>query len=214
MGRKETPAPDKAATRSRIVDTAETLFRGVGYAKTTVADIARALGMSPANVYRYFPAKLAINEAICERVLQRIEERCWEALRVEGPASRRLSRFLCEYHGAVKDNVLKERRLHDMVTVAVEQHWSAIQSHSQRIQDHLRILLDEGHASGEFRSMDSAAVSKSLHEAVAYYVYPAFVEHLVAEAALPGHENDIEQGLLGLVDLLLHGLRATDRNHA
>ncbi|HET7714600.1 MAG TPA: TetR family transcriptional regulator, partial [Bauldia sp.] len=39
-------------TRARIVETAEGLFRRLGFAKTTVADIAAELGMSPANVYR------------------------------------------------------------------------------------------------------------------------------------------------------------------
>jgi len=33
-------------------------FRQIGFQKTTVADIARELHMSPANVYRYFAAKI------------------------------------------------------------------------------------------------------------------------------------------------------------
>ena len=47
MGRKKTNDSDVAAMKSRIIEAAESLFRDVGYAKTTVADIARALGMSP-----------------------------------------------------------------------------------------------------------------------------------------------------------------------
>ncbi|MGO6907884.1 helix-turn-helix domain-containing protein, partial [Rhizobium ruizarguesonis] len=39
---------------TRILDAAERLFRHYGYSKTTVADIARDLGMSPANIYRFF----------------------------------------------------------------------------------------------------------------------------------------------------------------
>ena len=49
--------PKPEDTRARIMETAETLFRRLGYAKTTVADIASELGMSPANVYRFFPSK-------------------------------------------------------------------------------------------------------------------------------------------------------------
>ena len=59
----------RGQTRARIEDTAERLFRTMGYQKTAVADIARELGMSPANVYRFFPSKSAINEAIAERML-------------------------------------------------------------------------------------------------------------------------------------------------
>ena len=41
-------------TRERILVVAERLFRQLGYQKTTVADIAKELRMSPANVYRFF----------------------------------------------------------------------------------------------------------------------------------------------------------------
>jgi AcrR family transcriptional regulator len=66
-------------TRGRIIETAEALFRRLGYAKTAVADIAAELGMSPANVYRFFPSKNAIVEAICQRCLSEVEEKAWAA---------------------------------------------------------------------------------------------------------------------------------------
>ena len=44
-------------TRERILVVAERLFREIGYQKTTVADIAKVLRMSPANVYRFFDSK-------------------------------------------------------------------------------------------------------------------------------------------------------------
>ena len=52
-------------TRRLIIEAAERLFRQIGFQKTTVADIARELHMSPANVYRFFAAKSEINEAVC-----------------------------------------------------------------------------------------------------------------------------------------------------
>ena len=57
-------------TRCRILATAERFFREIGYQKTTVSDIAKTLRMSPANVYRFFESKKAINEAVVERVTQ------------------------------------------------------------------------------------------------------------------------------------------------
>ena len=50
-------------TREKILITAERLFREIGYQKTTVADIAKALQMSPANVYRFFDSKRSINKS-------------------------------------------------------------------------------------------------------------------------------------------------------
>ncbi|MBR7551869.1 helix-turn-helix transcriptional regulator, partial [Mycobacterium tuberculosis] len=58
---------DKLDTRSRIMIEAERLFRHFGYNKTTVADIAREMGMSPANIYRFFASKAALMEAMAER---------------------------------------------------------------------------------------------------------------------------------------------------
>lgn len=63
-------------TRARIIETAFALFRRLGFAKTAVADIASELGMSPANIYRFFPSKIAIVQAICQRCLGEVEERC------------------------------------------------------------------------------------------------------------------------------------------
>jgi len=60
--------------RARILVTAERLFREIGYRKITVADIARLLKMSPANVYRFFGSKRAIQEAVARRLMGEIEQ--------------------------------------------------------------------------------------------------------------------------------------------
>jgi len=59
--------------RERILVTAERLFREIGYQKTTVADIARALRMSPANVYRFFDSKKSINLGVAKRLMSQVE---------------------------------------------------------------------------------------------------------------------------------------------
>ncbi len=88
-------------TRARIVETADALFRRLGYAKTAVADIASELGMSPANVYRFFPSKAAIVEAICKRCLNELEEKMWAVARSRDKGAFRLERLVLEmlaYH--------------------------------------------------------------------------------------------------------------------
>src|SRR5215469_7196390 len=59
--------------RERILVTAERLFREIGYQKTTVADIAKALHMSPANVYRFFDSKKSINIGVARRLMAQVE---------------------------------------------------------------------------------------------------------------------------------------------
>ncbi len=60
-------------TYKLIVEVAERLFQEIGSRKTTVADIAREIGMSPANVYRFLAAKSEIKEAVCQNLLGEIE---------------------------------------------------------------------------------------------------------------------------------------------
>ena len=60
-------------TRERILVVAERLFRQLGYQKTTVADIAKELRMSPANVYRFFDSKKSIHESVARALMGEVE---------------------------------------------------------------------------------------------------------------------------------------------
>ncbi|RKZ47002.1 MAG: hypothetical protein DRQ58_07580 [Gammaproteobacteria bacterium] len=58
---------------SQIVEAAHNRFRHYGYGKTTMAEIAADIGMSAANLYRYFKNKQDIiaecaNRSMCERL--------------------------------------------------------------------------------------------------------------------------------------------------
>jgi AcrR family transcriptional regulator len=53
--------------RERILDAAERSFIHAGFHRTTMQDVAREAGMSPGNLYRYFPSKDAIVEGLVER---------------------------------------------------------------------------------------------------------------------------------------------------
>src|SRR5882724_12200718 len=98
-------------TRARIVDTAETLFRRMGFAKTAVADIAAELRMSPANIYRFFDSKIAIVEAICRRCLAAVEEKAWAVARSKAPAPQRMERLILEILAYHKENLATEHRV-------------------------------------------------------------------------------------------------------
>src|ERR1700679_1481470 len=55
---------EKDSVRAQIVEAAKKRFSHFGYAKTTMAEIATDCAMSPGNLYRFFPGKLDIAEAI------------------------------------------------------------------------------------------------------------------------------------------------------
>jgi AcrR family transcriptional regulator len=62
MDRPVRTGKESDEARARILGAAEERFRRVGHHRTSVADIAAELGMSPANIYRFFPSRNAIDE--------------------------------------------------------------------------------------------------------------------------------------------------------
>src|SRR5437868_9376424 len=77
-------------TRERILVVAERLFRQIGYQKTTVADIAKELRMSPANVYRFFDSKKSIHEGVARTLMGEVELAAQTIADRPGPAAPRL----------------------------------------------------------------------------------------------------------------------------
>ncbi|HEX5617853.1 MAG TPA: TetR family transcriptional regulator [Solirubrobacteraceae bacterium] len=57
-------------TREQILQAAEEVLRRHGPAKTNVVDVARALNVSHGSVYRHFPSKAALREAVAARFLE------------------------------------------------------------------------------------------------------------------------------------------------
>ena len=67
---REAPAPSRAERRDqqvqRILEAAKACFLRSGFQGASMHQICAEVGMSPGALYRYFPSKEAIIEAICE----------------------------------------------------------------------------------------------------------------------------------------------------
>src|ERR1043166_6722539 len=88
----------ETGVRERILTTAERLFREIGYQKTTVADIACELRMSPANVYRFFDSKKAITAGVARRLVGEVERAAREPASGKPRAGERLRQLLTTIH--------------------------------------------------------------------------------------------------------------------
>src|SRR4026209_1527317 len=72
--------PADHIVREQIVDAAGEHFSRYGYEKTTVSDLAKAIGFSKAYIYKFFDSKQAIGEAICAKTLSIIVATVEEAV--------------------------------------------------------------------------------------------------------------------------------------
>lgn len=162
-------------TRARIIETAEMLFRRMGFAKTAVADIAAELDMSPANIYRFFSSKHAIVEAICQKALAELETKAWAVARSPGTASQRLEQLIMATVNYHKDNFLTERRVHDMVLVAIEHSWDVIRAHKQVMHSIAERLVREGIEAGEFDPVDPQVTARHIMRSLVAFLHPVLI---------------------------------------
>jgi AcrR family transcriptional regulator len=175
-------------TRARIMETAEALFRRLGFAKTAVADIAAELKMSPANVYRFFSSKNAIVEAICRRCLSEVEGKAWAAARSKGPASQRMERLILEILAYHKENLLIEHRVNEIVLFAMDHMWDTIRAHKEVMCNVTELILRDGIESAEFEPVEPRATADLIMRSVLSFTHPVLVGQCLEE----GHDLEAE----------------------
>lgn len=189
-------------TRARIIETADALFRRLGFAKTAVADIAAELDMSPANVYRFFSSKNAIVEAICQRCLSELDERMWAAARSRASAAARLERLFIDIYTYHKDNLISEKRVHDIVLVAMENNWAAIDAHVQMMCNVIEMIVRDGVESGELEPVDPRETAELIKRSMLHYCHPL----MVAEALRERDEATVEKDARASVRFLIRAI--------
>jgi len=175
-------------TRARIMETAEALFRRLGFAKTAVADIAAELKMSPANVYRFFSSKNAIVEAICRRCLSEVEGKAWAAARAKGPAGQRMERLILEILAYHKENLLIEHRVNEIVLFAMDHMWDTIRAHKEVMRNVTELILRDGIESGEFEPVEPRATAALVMRSVLCFTHPMLIGQCLEE----GHDLEAE----------------------
>ena len=120
-------------TRERILVVAERLFRQIGYQKTTVADIAKELRMSPANVYRFFDSKKSIHEGVARTLMGEVEVEARRIAARPGPAKPRLREMLKTINRMNTERYVGDSKLHEMVEIAMQEDWDVCVAHIECI---------------------------------------------------------------------------------
>ncbi len=197
------PAPTDRAldTRARILQEAETQFRHYGYDRTTVADLARACGMSPANIYRFFSSKGDIIATIADLSLRAIEAPAETIAQGEGSAAARIEACLVEMYRGKVAHYIAEERVHALVEMVCREHRDVVDAHRQRTAEVLAQLIAEGQARGEFhRDDDPAAAAAVIQDACLKFLFPVSIGLF--------SDEPLEQQLRATIAFLLRGLAA------
>src|SRR5215475_2865437 len=187
--------------RERILVTAERLFREIGYQKTTVADIAKALQMSPANVYRFFDSKKSINAGVARRLMGQVEQASQAIAQSRGSATGRLRKLLTTVHQMNSARYVGDSKMHEMVACAMEENWDVCRAHMEYIVGVIAAVIASGVTSGEFHVPDAGTAAMCTCAAMVRFFHP----QLIAESAdKPGPTLD------QMIDFVIAGLGGPD----
>ena len=137
--------------------------------------------MSPANVYRFFASKQAIEEAVVADLFEQVCAAATLAALLSGSALERLTAALSaisQLHESRREN---DSKLHDLVAAAVRENWAVAQSYADRIRGLVRAIIAGGQASGELRSGSPMAMTCCLLEAMDGYLNPSRINTATAQ---------------------------------
>jgi AcrR family transcriptional regulator len=184
-------------TRERILVVAERLFRQIGYQKTTVADIAKELRMSPANVYRFFDSKKAIHEGVARGLMGGVEEAAQAIANTQGLAATRLREMMKTIHRMNSERYVDDSKMHEMVAIAMEEDWDVCVTHMQLITETIGSVIAQGAASGEFEVTDLQLAAMCACTAMIRFFHPQMIAQC---ATKPGPTID------EMIDFVIAGL--------
>ena len=184
-------------TRERILVVAERLFRQIGYQKTTVADIAKELRMSPANVYRFFDSKKSIHEGVARALMGEVEIEGRRIARAPGPAAVRLRELMTTINRMNTERYVGDSKMHEMVEIAMQEDWDVCVAHMECIAGIIGEVIAQGVASGEFEAPDLLLASLCACTAMMRFFHPQMIAQC---ATKPGPTID------QMIDFVIAGL--------
>jgi AcrR family transcriptional regulator len=142
-------APDHVI-RDQIVLAATEHFSLYGFEKTTVSDLASAIGYSKAYIYKFFDSKQAIGEVICTSCLEAIMAAVDRSVAAGETSSDRIRRMFRALVDASATLFSEDRKLYDIAAVAVRDHWPVVSAFEKHLRTTLARIIKAGRESREF----------------------------------------------------------------
>lgn len=190
---------EKDTIREQIVQAAKKRFSHFGYAKTTMAEVATDCAMSPGNLYRFYPGKLDIAEAIAtEDYSKHLEHMRKLAVTPAKDARQRLHDLLFEELRRTYHKLEKDPRAYEMALVISRERPEFANWMLREERKILVELMDEAERRGEFVPENKEFTAEMIQAATMKFRYP----QLWSKLTLPKLERELE----GVIALLLNGL--------
>jgi AcrR family transcriptional regulator len=187
-------------TPERILEVTEDVLRRYGLAKATVVDVARALDVSHGSVYRHFPSKVSLRQAVAKRWLDRANAPLEKIAETSGPAPARMQNWLRTMFEIKRKKVADDPEMFQTYLTLAREACAVVKAHKERLVGQLAQILSDGVKQGVFQVGDVNASARAVFDATVRYHHPAHAD----EWSDPQTPARID----ALLALLLKGLEA------
>jgi AcrR family transcriptional regulator len=190
----------KEDARRAILEAAMELFDRYGPIKTSIADIARRIGMSPANIYNFYPSRDAIVEAAGALRLATLTHQIAADLRTATDDWTKLRMLFLNTSAYLRARLLNETDILHLQTLERKYQWQFIASFQQFLRDTAQASLRHGMALGAFRPMQIEAATEALFDCMTLAIDPL--------AIVRSDRADHERRVSNQLDLLERAFRS------
>lgn len=186
-------------TREDILRTADALFRERGIAKSSIADIAQELGMSPANIFKHFHSKTALVDAICDRHITHMIGR-FNTLDTPAPAPEKLSIVVRRLMLAHLQDIRENPFFLEIIFLVAKTEIESGLHYRQLIEELFFTLIRDGVEAGVYHCTNCRAVSRHVAAAFASVLHPVFLAQETTQ--------EVDERLAGIVTLINAALQS------
>ncbi len=203
--RREVPTSpvDTPLTRDRIVAAAEDVLRRFGPAKATVVDVARALGVSHAALYRHVATKAELRDLVVGRWVEATLPSLRAIASGSGPAPQRLRRLVDALIAVKRRRAADDPELFAAYRTLSADAESIVAAHIEELVGLAAMVIRSGVKEGTFRTVDPEAAGRAVLLATSRFHHPAHAAEWT-DPAIDAAFNDVWQ-------LLMNGLRIAKR---
>jgi AcrR family transcriptional regulator len=198
-----TSPTDAPLTRDRIVATAEEVIRRFGPAKATVVDVARALGVSHAAVYRHVATKAELRDLVVARWAEVILPPLRAIAAKPGPAPRRLRRLFDAMIAIKRQRAADDPELFAAYRTLAADARSVTAAHVDELIGLAAMVIRSGVEEGTFTKVDPVTAARAILFATSRFHHPAHA----AEWGSPGTDAAYNE----VWEMLMRGLRVAGR---
>jgi AcrR family transcriptional regulator len=191
---------DAPLTRDQIVATAEDVVRRFGPGKATVVDVARALGVSHAAVYRHVANKAELRELVVSRWAEATMPPLRAIAAQPGPAPQRLRQLFDALIAIKRRRASEDPELFSAYRTLTAGARSIVEAHVNELIELAATVIRSGVEEGTLRAADPTAAARSLLFATSRFHHPAH--------AAEWGDPVIDKAYNGVWQMLMDGLCA------